>query len=154
MIYGDGRQTRTFCYIVDAMIGFFRVLLKGVPGEVYNIGGNNERPNMDIVNGLCSMLQERFDASEDLRKRFPESPAAKGESNESLITYVTDRPGHDRRYAIDYRKANSELGYSPSETFETGFAKTIDWYLGNEPWWRAVMDGSYRDWIEANYSTR
>ena len=153
-IYGDGMQIRDWLYVEDHCIAIDAVIERGRAGEVYNIGGNNERPNMDIVNGLCSMLQERFDASEDLRNRFPESPAAKGESNESLITYVTDRPGHDRRYAIDYRKANSELGYSPSETFETGFAKTIDWYLGNEPWWRAVMDGSYRDWIEANYSTR
>ena len=153
-IYGDGMQVRDWLYVEDHCRAIDLVIEKGAAGEVYNIGGNNERPNMEIVNALCGMLQERFVASDELRTRFPESPAARGEENTSLITYVKDRPGHDRRYAIDYNKAKVECGYGPQETFESGFARTIGWYLAYEPWWRAVMDGSYRDWIETNYTSR
>ena len=153
-IYGDGMQVRDWLYVDDHCRAIDLVVEKGRPGEVYNIGGANERPNMDIVNELCSMLGKRFAESEDLRKRFPDSPASKGESNTSLITYVSDRPGHDRRYAIDFSKAQSELGYEPEETFQTGFARTIDWYLAEEAWWRAVTDGTYRDWINTNYASR
>lgn len=154
-IYGDGMQIRDWLYVDDHCRAIDLVLEKGRPGEVYNIGGANERPNIDIVNELCAMLEARFQASEDLRTQFPDSPGSKGgESNASLITYVTDRPGHDRRYAIDYSKAHSELGYEPVETFQTGFARTIDWYLAEVAWWQAVTDGSYRDWIETNYSSR
>ncbi|MCP4903546.1 MAG: dTDP-glucose 4,6-dehydratase, partial [bacterium] len=129
-------------------------LERGVAGELYNIGGSNERPNIEIVQKLCEMIDERVAAAESLAARFPECPAAKGEASLSLLTHVTDRPGHDRRYAIDFRKAEAELDYEPQETFESGFARTVDWYLDNESWWRGVMDGSYRRWIDSNYASR
>ena len=153
-IYGDGMQIRDWLYVEDHCRAIELCLDKGRSGEVYNIGGDNERPNIEIVHSLCDMMQARFDGSEDLVARFPDCPAALGRSNRDLIEYVTDRPGHDRRYAIDYRKSVSELDYGPQETFETGFGRTIDWYLGNESWWRAVMSGSYRSWIEQNYQGR
>ncbi|MBL9118664.1 MAG: dTDP-glucose 4,6-dehydratase [Phycisphaerae bacterium] len=153
-VYGDGMNVRDWLYVEDHCRGISLILDRGRIGEVYNIGGNNERPNIEIVNRLCAMIDERFARDPGLAKRFGGAPAAKGEKSASLITYVKDRPGHDRRYAIDARKAESELGYRPAETFETGFAKTIDWYLANEAWWRGVMDGSYRSWIETNYAHR
>ena len=153
-IYGDGMQIRDWLYVEDHCRAIDLVIEKGTSGEVYNIGGNNERPNLDIVHGLITMLEETFKGNEDLCRRFPQSPSASGRSNADLITHVTDRPGHDRRYAIDYTKAQKELGYEPLETFESGFSKTIDWYLANEEWWKSVMDGSYRDWIDTNYAAR
>jgi dTDP-glucose 4,6-dehydratase len=153
-VYGDGMNVRDWLYVEDHCRGISLILDKGRVGEVYNIGGNNERPNIEIVHRLTAMIDDRFARDPSLAKRFSGAPAAKGETSESLITYVKDRPGHDRRYAIDARKAERELGYRPVETFETGFAKTIDWYFANEGWWRGVMDGSYRSWIEANYANR
>ncbi len=153
-VYGDGMNVRDWLYVEDHCRGISLIMDKGRVGEVYNIGGNNERPNIEIVKRIAAMIDDRFARDPNLAKRFPGAPAAKGERSESLITYVKDRPGHDRRYAIDARKAERELGYRPAETFESGFAKTIDWYLGHEAWWRGVMDGSYRNWIEANYGQR
>ena len=153
-VYGDGMNVRDWLYVEDHCAGISLILEKGRVGEVYNIGGNNERPNIEIVKRLGAMVDERFARDASLAKRFASSPAASGKPSESLITYVKDRPGHDRRYAIDASKAERELGYRPGETFATGFAKTIDWYLGHESWWRAVMDGSYRQWIERNYAGR
>jgi dTDP-glucose 4,6-dehydratase len=153
-VYGDGMNVRDWLYVEDHCRGIDLILERGRIGEVYNIGGNNERPNIEIVRRLCSMIDERFAKDAALAKRFPGAPAAKGLQSGSLVTYVKDRPGHDRRYAIDARKAARELGYTPVETFESGFAKTIDWYLANEGWWRGVMDGSYRTWIETNYADR
>ncbi|MEW6593515.1 MAG: dTDP-glucose 4,6-dehydratase [Thermodesulfobacteriota bacterium] len=150
-VYGDGRNIRDWLYVEDHCQGIERVLLQGRPGEVYNIGGNNEWSNIDIVRHLCRLLDERFAAESGLRERFPECPAAKGKKTDSLVTFVADRPGHDRRYAINAGKITEELGYRPQESFETGMAKTLDWYLANEPWWRAVMDGSYRQWLETQY---
>lgn len=153
-IYGDGMQVRDWLYVEDHCRAIDLVIDKGRTGEVYNIGGNNERPNLDIVHGLISMLEVEFNSSADLRNAFPESPGSQGRPNAELITHVADRPGHDRRYAIDYSKAQSELGYEPLETFESGFSKTINWYLENDSWWKSVMDGTYRDWIDTNYSAR
>ena len=153
-VYGDGMNVRDWLYVEDHCRGISLMLERGTVGEVYNIGGNNERPNIEIVHRICAMIDERFARDPSLGKRFSGAPAAKGEKSASLITYVKDRPGHDRRYAIDARKAERELGYRPVETFESGFAKTIDWYLANESWWRGVMDGSYRNWIESNYAHR
>ena len=153
-VYGDGMQIRDWLYVEDHCRAIELCIEKGVPGEVYNIGGDNERPNIEIVRRLCDLVGARFAADPSLAERFPGCPAARGEDNRALITHVTDRPGHDRRYAIDFRRAASELGYAPAETFETGFAKTLDWYLAHEPWWRAVMDGSYRDWLDTNYAAR
>ena len=153
-VYGDGMQIRDWLYVDDHCRAIEACIERGTAGEVYNIGGDNERPNIEIVHRLCDLIQDAASRRPDLADRFPNCPAVKGESNRSLITHVTDRPGHDRRYAIDYRKAAQELGYEPKETFETGFAKTLDWYLDHEPWWRAVMDGSYRDWMDTNYGER
>jgi dTDP-glucose 4,6-dehydratase len=153
-IYGDGMQIRDWLYVEDHCRAIELCIEKGRSGEVYNIGGDNERPNIEIVHRLCDLVGERFAADENLSERFPNCPAARREASRSLIIHVTDRPGHDRRYAIDYRVAASELGYGPQETFETGFGKTLDWFLANEPWWRAVMDGSYQDWIDRNYAAR
>lgn len=153
-VYGDGMQIRDWLYVDDHCRAIERCLAKGRPGEVYNIGGDNERPNIEIVHRLCDLVERRFSEDDSLAERFPKCPAAKGVENRSLITHVTDRPGHDRRYAIDYRKAAEELAYEPAETFETGFGKTLDWYLQNEKWWRTVMDGSYRTWLDTNYGTR
>lgn len=153
-VYGDGMNIRDWLYVDDHCRGIELAVRKGVPGETYCIGGENERTNIDIVRSLCSMLQSRFEDRPELSERFPDSPAATGSDNRELITFVSDRPGHDLRYAINASRAGRDLGYAPAETFESGFGRTIDWYLENESWWRAVMDGSYRDWIETNYRSR
>ncbi len=151
-IYGDGKNIRDWLYVDDHCYGIDLILEKGRVGEVYNIGGNNEWQNIDIVRLVCELMDERLQADEGLRNRFASSPAASGPKAESLIEYVKDRLGHDRRYAIDATKSRNELGYEPRESFETGIRKTIDWYLDNESWWTAVMDGSYRDWIKEQYA--
>ena len=153
-IYGDGMNVRDWLHVDDHCRAIELVLEKGVPGEVYNVGGNNERPNLEIVHALCAAVDARFAADPTLASRFPAAPAANGKAATSLITFVKDRPGHDRRYAIDATRARSELGYEPKETFASGFARTVDWYLREEAWWRGVMDGSYRTWIERNYASR
>jgi dTDP-glucose 4,6-dehydratase len=153
-IYGDGMNIRDWLHVDDHCRGITLALEKGRPGEVYNIGGENERPNLEIVQRITGAIDAAFAADPSLAARFPASPAAEGRGCWSLVTYVKDRPGHDRRYAIDPRKAQTELGYRPLETFETGLAKTVAWYLANEPWWKAVMDGSYRDWLEHQYAAR
>lgn len=150
-IYGDGLNVRDWLYVADHCYGIDLVLKKGKLGEVYNIGGYNEWTNIDIVKLVCGLVDKAFDDDLQLVKHFPVAPQCRGESADSLITYVKDRLGHDRRYAIDAAKCNKELGYSPRESFETGIRKTISWMLGNEPWWRAVMDGSYREWIGRQY---
>lgn len=143
-IYGDGQQIRDWLYVDDHNRGIELVIKKGRHGETYNIGGNNEWANLDVVNLLCELIDARFAADKELASRFPDSPCAKGESAKSLITFVTDRPGHDTRYAINASKISSELGYDPVEDFDSGLNKTVDWYLTNEEWWRAIQDGSYR----------
>ena len=137
-IYGDGQQIRDWLYVDDHNRGIELIVKNGKAGEMYNIGGNNEWSNIDIVKLVCKLMDE-------LKTDLPASPS------QSLITHVNDRPGHDRRYAIDASKVTEELGYSPEETFETGIRKTLEWYLANEEWWRKIMDGSYREWIEKNY---
>ena len=115
------------------------------------MGGRSERANLDLVRALCALIDRQFAADPTLRERFPRSPAARGESTASLINFVRDRPGHDRRYAIDDGKLRAELGIAPRQSLDTGLALTVQWYLDNEPWWRAVMDGSYREWIRHHY---
>lgn len=150
-IYGDGMQIRDWLYVEDHAYGIDLVLNKGQVGETYNIGGNNEWANINIVKEVCHLLEQAFVADQTLAKKFPEALAAINQDTEALITYVKDRPGHDRRYAIDATKTNNELGYVPRESFETGIAKTVQWYLGNDTWWQAVIDGSYQDWINEQY---
>lgn len=144
-IYGDGQQRRDWLYVEDHCRGIELVLHKGRIGERYNIGGGAELPNLEVIDILCSTLDAVFEGSDGLKQRFPDAPPSRGEPTATLKLNVTDRPGHDRRYAIDERKAARELGYAPANTFEKGFARTIDWYLANEPWWRSVMDRSYRE---------
>ena len=151
-IYGDGKQIRDWLYVEDHARGIDLVIQNGVIGETYNIGGINEWANIDIVNLVCSLLNAAFKEDTSLAERFPAAKAAQAGEAEKLITYVKDRPGHDRRYAINPTKANDELGYQPNESFETGIRKTIHWYLQNESWWQRVMDGSYRDWLEKQYN--
>jgi dTDP-glucose 4,6-dehydratase len=150
-IYGDGQQIRDWLYVTDHAYGIDLVLANGRVGENYNIGGNNEWANLAIVTAICRLMDEQFATDPSLVKRFPKALAAQQGHSESLIRYVKDRPGHDRRYAIDASKTQRELGYKPQESFETGIAKTVSWYLNNETWWRAVMDGSYSAWLEKQY---
>jgi dTDP-glucose 4,6-dehydratase len=138
-VYGDGRQVRDWLYVADHCEAIRVALDRGRPGEVYNIGGNSEKRNLDVVHALCDALQE-------IRPRDG--------GYRTLIQFVTDRPGHDRRYAIDARKIRGELGWSPRETFETGLAKTVRWYLENAAWVAQVKSGEYRTWVEKNYSAR
>lgn len=143
-IYGDGSQIRDWLFVDDHNRGIERVIKAGRAGETYNIGGHNEWRNLDVVTLLCELFDARFAADPTLATRFPDSPCAVGQSAKSLITFVTDRPGHDTRYAIDASKISDELGFVPAETFDSGLAKTVDWYLQNEDWWNAILDGSYR----------
>lgn len=138
-IYGDGQQIRDWLYVRDHCSAIRRVLEAGKVGETYNVGGWNEKANIDIVKTVCALLDE-------LR------PRADGKSYAEQITFVTDRPGHDRRYAIDARKLERELGWKPAETFETGIRKTVQWYLGHPEWVANVQSGSYRDWVQKQYS--
>ena len=138
-VYGDGRQVRDWLYVGDHCEAVRRVLAKGRPGEVYNIGGNAEKRNLEVVHAICDVLQ-------DLR---PREGGYRG-----LVAHVADRPGHDRRYAIDAGKIRAELGWSPRETFETGLARTVRWYLDNAAWVAQVRSGEYRRWIEKNYEKR
>ena len=138
-IYGDGMQIRDWLYVSDHCSAIRRVLEAGIPGEVYNIGGWNEKPNIDIVHIICSLL-------DGLR------PKADGSSYKTQITTVKDRPGHDRRYAIDASKIHQQLGWKPTETFDTGIRKTVQWYLDNADWVAQVQSGAYRDWVEKQYA--
>ncbi|MEI6485814.1 MAG: dTDP-glucose 4,6-dehydratase [Sphingomonadales bacterium] len=151
-IYGDGMQVRDWLHVEDHCRGIEACLSRGRVGETYNIGGGAELPNMAVIDTLCAAVDAAFAADPSLAARFPDAPAAKGQPTASLKQTVTDRPGHDRRYAIDETKARAELGYAPARSFDEGFAQTLAWYLANEGWWRAVMDGSYRDWVATNYT--
>jgi dTDP-glucose 4,6-dehydratase len=142
-IYGDGRQIRDWLYVKDHCSAIRRVLEAGQLGETYNVGGWNEKPNLDVVHTICSIL-------DSLR---PKASGAGAENKyASQITYVKDRPGHDRRYAIDASKLERELGWKPAETFETGIQKTVQWYLDNQEWTEGVLSGSYRDWVKKQYN--
>ncbi|MFN3494410.1 MAG: dTDP-glucose 4,6-dehydratase [Hydrogenophaga sp.] len=139
-VYGDGMQIRDWLYVKDHCSAIRRVLEAGKPGETYNVGGWNEKPNIEIVNTVCALLDELSPRAD--HKRYAEQ-----------ITYVKDRPGHDRRYAIDATKIHRELGWKPAETFETGIRKTVQWYLENTAWVAAVQSGDYRNWMGKQYGT-
>ena len=136
-VYGDGQQIRDWLYVTDHCSGIRAVLAGGTLGETYNIGGWNEKANIDIVKTVCALLDEL--------RPDPAGPYSR------LITYVKDRPGHDRRYAIDARKIERDLGWRPAETFETGIRKTVQWYLANEDWASRVLSGAYREWVSKQY---
>lgn len=138
-IYGKGDQIRDWLYVEDHARALYIVVTQGKPGETYNIGGHNEKKNLDVVYTICDLLDEIVPKSSSYREQ---------------ITYVTDRPGHDRRYAIDADKISHELGWKPRETFETGIRKTVEWYLSNTQWVENVKSGAYKTWIEQNYGER
>ncbi|RRH87021.1 dTDP-glucose 4,6-dehydratase [Variovorax beijingensis] len=137
-VYGDGMQVRDWLYVKDHCSAIRRVLEAGQLGETYNVGGWNEKPNIEIVHTVCALLDEL-------------SPRADGQPYKAQISYVTDRPGHDRRYAIDARKLERELGWKPAETFDSGIRKTVQWYLAHGEWVRNVQSGAYRAWVEKQY---
>jgi dTDP-glucose 4,6-dehydratase len=141
-VYGDGKNVRDWLFVQDHCTAIQKVLEAGRPGETYNIGGNSEKANIDVVTTICNLVDE-------LRPGL-----ASGAPRTSLITYVTDRLGHDRRYAIDASKINNELGWKPEQDFEGGLRRTVEWYLGNSEWIANVRTGAYREWIEKNYSER
>ncbi|WEJ71894.1 dTDP-glucose 4,6-dehydratase [Pseudomonas sp. PSE14] len=138
-IYGDGQQIRDWLYVKDHCSAIRRVLEGGKPGETYNVGGWNEKANIDVVHTLCDILDQ-------------ERPRLDGQSYRTQITFVKDRPGHDRRYAIDASRLERELGWRPAETFETGIRKTVHWYLNNQDWVNNVTSGSYREWVGKQYA--
>lgn len=140
-IYGDGQQIRDWLYVKDYCSAIRLVLEAGKVGEVYNVGGGNEKPNLEVVKTLCTILDEL-------------QPRADGKSYAVQITYVKDRPGHDRRYAVDATKIERELGWKPAETFETGIRKTVQWYLDNQGWVANVQSGADREWVEKSYAAR
>jgi dTDP-glucose 4,6-dehydratase len=137
-IYGDGQQVRDWLYVKDHCSAIRRVLEAGKVGETYNVGGWNEKPNLDVVHTICGMLDQL-------------QPRGDGQPYSNQITFVQDRPGHDRRYAIDARKLERELNWKPAETFESGIRKTVEWYLANQEWVNNVTSGSYRDWVTQQY---
>ena len=139
-VYGDGQQIRDWLYVLDHCSAIRRVLEAGRPGETYNIGGWNEKPNLEIVHTVCSLLDEL-------------KPRADGKPYQEQISYVTDRPGHDRRYAIDASKIERELGWKPAETFASGIRKTVRWYLDHPQWVANVQSGAYRDWLNQQYGS-
>ncbi|MEM7284115.1 MAG: GDP-mannose 4,6-dehydratase [Pseudomonadota bacterium] len=143
-VYGDGSNIRDWLYVVDHCRGIECVLNQGRIGETYNIGGANEIANINIVNEICRRIDIKFQTEPALGKRFVNCPASSNQKTESLITFVTDRPGHDWRYAICPDKTNKELGFSPHVDFTTGLDMTIQWMLDQEDWWQAILDGSYR----------
>ena len=151
-IYGDGLNIRDWLHVEDHCRGIDRVLEAGALGQTYNIGTDNELTNLDLVQALCGLMDRLFQQDASLAERFPAAPPANGERCETAITYVTDRPGHDRRYAIDNRRITNELGFQIAISFEEGLESTVRWYVDHEPWWRSVMDESYRDWIDQQYS--
>ena len=140
-VYGDGQQIRDWLYVKDHCDAIRRVLETGAPGETYNIGGWNEKTNIDIIHTICSLLDTL-------------SPHVDGKHYNEQITFVTDRPGHDRRYAINSNKIKRDLGWKPAETFETGIHKTVQWYLNNQSWVKNIQSGAYREWIDKNYKGR
>jgi len=150
-VYGDGKQIRDWLYVDDHNLGVDLILQKGIPGKTYNIGGSNEWQNIDIVNLVCDLLHEKFLKDTDLQNKYPKSQSSKKEHPRTLITHVTDRLGHDRRYAIDPKLIVSELNYEPNEMFSTGIKKTIEWILSHSQWWESVLDERYLDWIDKNY---
>ena len=140
-VYGNGQQIRDWLFVEDHARALYKVVTEGVVGEIYNIGGHNEKQNIEVVKTICKILDEL-------------KPQANGQTYESLITFVKDRPGHDLRYAIDATKIQNELGWTPTETFETGIRKTVEWYLNNQEWVAHIQSGEYQSWLEKQYRAK
>lgn len=140
-VYGNGQQIRDWLFVEDHARALYKVVTEGVVGETYNVGGHNEKQNIEVVKTICKILDEL-------------KPQANGQTYESLITFVKDRPGHDLRYAIDATKIQNELGWTPTETFETGIRKTVEWYLNNQEWVAHIQSGEYQSWLEKQYKAK
>ena len=153
-VYGDGLQIRDWLHVQDHCAAIQLAVTKGSPGEVYNIGGNSETTNIHIVRTLCDLVDESLKARPEYREMFPAAPIFSGASAAELISHVRDRPGHDRRYAIDYTKARQTLGYLPARDLPGGLKSTVEWYLGHVPWWKELLGRDYSGWLKKNYDGR
>jgi dTDP-glucose 4,6-dehydratase len=153
-VYGDGLQVRDWLHVQDHCRAIGLALRLGREGEVYNIGGDCETTNLELVGLLCSLMDEVLQERPELSRTYARSPASRGRRAADLIVHVADRPGHDRRYGIDFSKARRELGYAPAFDLRRGLRETIDWYLGNPDWWKALLNRDYAEWVDANYSAR
>ncbi len=150
-IYGDGQNVRDWLHVEDHCAAVRLIVESSPAGRTWNVGGGSERTNIALVQDLCSAVDEMFDATPALRERFPNCPASHGARAAELITYVKDRPGHDRRYAIDSRRLEQELGYAPRVALSEGLKRTVAWFLDNEQWWRGVLSGEYKQWVQRHY---
>jgi dTDP-glucose 4,6-dehydratase len=150
-LYGDGGNVRDWLDVADHCRAIELILDQGRPGETYNVGGGAEMANLDLVHQLCAAVDRAFAGEPGLAARFAGAPAANREQSLSLLSRVADRPGHDRRYAIDDRKIRAELGYAPAGDFATSLRATLRWYLDNESWWRAALSGDHEAWLKTNY---
>ncbi len=153
-IYGDGRNVRDWLHVDDHCRGIELILDEGVSGSTYNLGGDCELTNRELVTRLCRQVDARFDRHPELAQRFPQAPPSRGEKCEAMIRFVADRPGHDRRYAIDASRARRALGFRPQVAIDDGLERTVEWYAEHTAWWQAVMDGTYREWIARQYQGR
>ena len=153
-VYGDGLQVRDWLHVEDHCIAIGLAISRGKAGQVYNIGGNGETTNINIVRSLCDLIDARLSADAKHRANFGAAPAYNGGKARDLITHVRDRPGHDRRYAIDYGKAARELGYAPGRNLLDGLASTVDWFLSHTQWWQALLGRDYNAWVSANYDSK
>jgi dTDP-glucose 4,6-dehydratase len=151
-IYGDGLQIRDWLHVSDHCRALETILERSPAGETWNIGGSSQEPNLTVVGTVCDLVDRAFAASASLPKRFPHSAPAQGRSARSLIQHVRDRPGHDRRYAVDAGKIHRQLGFSPATPLDQGLEATVQWYLDNESWWRSVVSGEYRQWYARQYA--
>jgi dTDP-glucose 4,6-dehydratase len=150
-VYGDGQQIRDWLHVADHCRAIVLALRQGRSGQVYNIGGNSETANIEIVKTLCALADDHLARHPALKAAFPDAPAARNAKAEELIRFVRDRPGHDRRYAIDFRKAQRELHYAPSRNLAEGLQSTLEWYLDRTAWWKALLGRDYAAWISKNY---
>jgi dTDP-glucose 4,6-dehydratase len=150
-VYGDGLQIRDWLYVEDHCAAIALAIKKGEPGEVYNIGGDSETTNIQVVSTLCRLVDERLKAQPRYRNSFPHSPIFNAAQASQLISHVRDRPGHDRRYAINYTKAARDLGYSPARDLESGLTSTVDWYLQHASWWQHLLGRDYEAWLKKQY---
>lgn len=153
-IYGDGANVRDWLYVKDHCRALTLALGRGTPGQTYNIGGGVEKTNKQVVEFICNHIDARFSDNAALAAQYPECPASTGTNCRSLMTYVRDRPGHDRRYAVNPAYAQQALGYAPDETFDSGLGQTVDWYIENQAWWHRAMSADFSDWLLKNYESQ
>lgn len=153
-IYGDGMNVRDWLHVEDHCAAVKLIIERSPAGRTWNVGGRSERNNLALVHELCACVDDAFAQDASLKARFPQCPAANGTPSTELITFVKDRPGHDRRYAIDASRLEQELGFEPKRDLSQGLRETLAWYLANESWWRAVQSGAYKSWLQRQYGDR